>query len=830
MFEIDENDLPIVRTRQAFLILDLQHDFVSTGSLLSIKEPSNLVEKIVNVASRFRDSGNNVTWIRTIFERSRPVNLSHGDSEKILTDEEVSTFRRGDENEIGKGKPEPSSRLLERHNKILAANGKDGHGTNSVETGEEEVDSINEAYLTVEPGKHPQAAVASLPGANFTTTVGRNIDVQRDLIFQKSHYSAFKDGKLVQILRAQFVTEIYICGALTNISIFATAMDAARHGYTITILEDCLGYRSKARHDEALRRLSEFTGCDIISSFDLIEDLERRAKGKADPRPKRNVQPAQNDSSLDKLMSNLKLKPASSTASRLNLGKSPDDGVVGSPFGSSESQLPNQPSQATDSASKSVEGASKPRERVKTKIRTRRRRPENSSQAPVSPTSATLLKAAQSSEKTTESKAESGPGFSSESMGSDQVSSRKESVEPEDQKQMGQEETIVIMPDESYGESVRKQDEPIPLCEGDTTVIEDILYKDLAEGIFDKMRDEVRWQKMLHQGGDVPRLVAVQGEVAEDGCIPVYRHPADESPPMLPYSPVVTLIQREVEKKLGHPVNHVLIQYYRDGTDYISEHSDKTLDIAPNTYIANVSLGAQRTMVFRTKKDVKLEDTPRGPGGPIQGRKTCRAPLPHNSMCKMGLVTNMRWLHAIRQDKRLPSQKSEAELAYGGGRISLTFRLIGTFLDKDQQKIWGQGATSKTQQSAKAVINGNTPEAQSMIRAFGRENHLSEFDWSALYGAGFDVLHISNTPKLFLSRSNIANTRVKLLLAKYNINWTEGKLSPSFNWKDGSPNTAAPSVPEQLPVKFVDNDSRHSTVTGDLAIMLYLDCRIRSEI
>jgi len=362
---------------------------------------------------------------------------------------------------------------------------------------------------------------------------------------------------------------------------------------------------------------------------------------------------------------------------------------------------------------------------------------------------------------------------------------------------------------------------PTRLCEGDTTIIEGLLDDELANGIFEKVRDEVRWQKMSHQGGDVPRLVSVQGEVGEDGSIPIYRHPADESPPLLPFSATVSRIREQVEKKLGHPVNHALIQFYRDGTDYISEHSDKTLDIVPKTFIANVSLGAQRTMVFRTKKPLKSDTSPDPESS--QPRQACRAPLPHNSMCKMGLVTNMRWLHGIRQDKRLASEKSVEELAYNGGRISLTFRLIGTFIDKDQKTIWGQGAIAKTRRDARAVINGDMVESEKMIRAFGQENHSSEFDWKATYGEGFDVLHLSNSPKLFLSGDFVADTRVKIMLAEYGIAWTEGKLSPSFNWKDGSSNTEAPPVPKTLPVKFVDNDLSKSTVIGDLAIMLYLD-------
>ncbi len=89
----------------------------------------------------------------------------------------------------------------------------------------------------------------------------------------------------------------------------------------------------------------------------------------------------------------------------------------------------------------------------------------------------------------------------------------------------------------------------------------------------------------------------------------------------------------------------------------------------------------------------------------------------------MGLVTNMRWLHSIRQEKRPIQEKTPEELAYGCGRISLTFRLIGTFLDKDQQKIWGQGAVAKNKEDARTVVNGKTEEAERLVYSFGTENH-----------------------------------------------------------------------------------------------------------
>jgi len=156
------------------------------------------------------------------------------------------------------------------------------------------------------------------------------------------------------------------------------------------------------------------------------------------------------------------------------------------------------------------------------------------------------------------------------------------------------------------------------LGEGDTTLIKDFLPQSIGVDAFEKLKEEVQWQTMHHHGehalvprfpvsssnagGEVPRRVAVQGEILEDGWLvqppigdsfadrsfyrfPVYRHPADASPPLCAWTPTVEAIRDHVEKTLGHPVNHALIQLYRNSEDYISEHSDKTIDVVRGSNI-----------------------------------------------------------------------------------------------------------------------------------------------------------------------------------------------------------------------------------------------------
>ncbi|KAM0135141.1 hypothetical protein ACHAP3_005232 [Botrytis cinerea] len=793
MFEIDEQTIPFIRTRQALLLLDLQNDFIGEGSLLPVENPPSYVDNIRNLIEPFRPSGD-IIWICSLSTEgvSRIVNQPHSDSEAIITDNELLRRRRD--------KATPESDPVSNEESALLIASSEGDAA--------------EAFLTVQCEGKARILKPNSRGSAISDAFAPISP--KDLVFNKTYYSAFKDGSLVQKLRGKFVTEIYIAGALTNVSVFATAMDAARHGYAITIIEDCLGYRSKARHDEALRQLRAYTGCDVISSGDLIESLqkqkkvaERRTTSSKKSRPKpREPQPKESrNTEIENLMGNLKLEAEDP---QVTTTKAPSStSAIEDDFEITSQLLRSQVRRAKPPAE--LEAEAKKREKAKSKVKSRRHtaKPVEVEDPPIPSKQRSLAPT-----KILSPDSSNSPSLAEAALPSSKLQAiEKEELQP---KPPSKKKSLDdIQKDEDNALAGRAG-----LCEGDTTVIQNLLPDTLASGIFEKIRDEVLWQKMGHQGGEIPRLVAVQGQIEEDGSTPIYRHPADESPALLSFSPTVETIKKIVEKKLGHPLNHVLIQFYRDGSDNISEHSDKTLDIIPSTFIANVSLGAQRTMVFRTKKPVKNAVCTESQS---VHRESCRAALPHNSLCKMGLETNKKWLHGIRPDKRMASEKSKAELAYECGRISLTFRHIGTYLDKSQQRIWGQGATAKRKEDAVQVINGDTPQTQEMLLAFGKENHDSNFDWQEVYGQGFDVLHMSNHKKLFLSGDPVADHRVKFMLNHYGIPWIEATVSPPFHWKPADHEVNDSLEPETPGIKFIDNDPDRTTVEGCMPIMFFIE-------
>ncbi|KAH7148962.1 hypothetical protein EDB81DRAFT_482192 [Dactylonectria macrodidyma] len=784
MFPFDHAALPQLTTRKAFIGVDFQNDFIAKDGALPVLEPEGFVDRAAKLATAFRAVGD-VVWVQSRFDEPQPA-----DSELIVVNDESPP------------KVRPSSR---------------GRRKMPIETVETPGPPDPEAFLSHE---EPACVKPGSPGCNMALAIDE-ASQKTDLRLNKTHYSAFQTTHLLRLLRAKMVMEVFICGSLTNVGVYATALDAAGHGMAITVIHDCCGFRSESRQAKAINSLIELTGCEIASYEEVMEiiqpkptagakkDKSNKSVGKSSS--KRLEPPSGAGASADEDARRKSLTPeivkdmtglrlASDSPSPANKATQPQPKASATCTVESYTRPPPEAEgceSAVDSQSKAQEDtgadSAKPRDVAQTA--------EASNVAVVKDVANTKTAVAASVSEDNEAQQ------SHQNSSEDKVST-PEFIPISTPKSIPASAPVKEIAMDTTAVKLQADDNCLlqkGLCEGDTDIIKGVLPGTLADAFFSELKDEVQWRHMLHQGGEVPRLVAVQGEVADDGSMPVYRHPSDESPPLMPFSPTVLAIKAATEKHLGHPLNHVLIQFYRGGSDYISEHSDKTLDIVQGSYIANVSLGAERTMVFRTKRLDKDPSKTNAATAELK-RLSQRAQLPHNSLCRLGLRSNMKWLHAIRQDKRSSKEKSAAELAFDSGRISLTFRQIGTFLDRDETLIWGQGATGKTRKEARSVINGQTPETVEMLKAFGTENHATEFDWDAHYGKGFDVLHMSNAPRLFFSTDSIVNNRITLMLAELGINYAKGTVSSS-----GSS------------IKFVDRDM--SAVQGDLAVTLYLDAR-----
>lgn len=927
LLELVSQNQPHFQTHQALLVTGLQNDFIHPDGKLPVKSRNGFLQRIQTLVPAFRQQSGNVFWVKTVYEADRLANdPTTGEGDAVVVGGLVDGVESStdDDDDLPKDLVPPTQSRSSKHKqraldllKRVSARRRTAPRGESQEPVEED----EELFLR-QSAKAGPACLPNTSGAEFSDCIQPMMD-QSDTIVETTNYSAFQGTSLLLILRARLVTELYICGCITNVSVLATVIDAARHGIRINVVGDCLGFRKRSRHHVALKRMVDFFDANVMTSTDIIS-RNPPSDDQQQPAPPNNGTSA-DEERLQQLVDKLRLSEASPTHQPVSrdiprsAGESPAITINGKPSKASDASAAESRTTVDTKLSdeqftdKLVQGAKIPnadlnrqpaakQSLVKTKIRMRSRnekgkkedekktkaessrkgeqkgdKGDSSSRHATSqktdqpaqaattidkPRPATIAKA-ESSDKLRETPTKGERSLKSSASQPALSSSNRETKDKSSASRVrlaltrspksDSNQDLPTPPQKSPTKTTNKPssttsseapDKSTPdkskmgkklqslatfpvmgpgdrIAEGDSHIVYDFfppnLYhptdrsKPLKDLIFTQLYNEVHWQRMLHQQGEVPRLVCCQGEFGADGSMPVYRHPTDQTLPLLHFSPKVQFIRKQAEKLVGHPLNHVLIQLYRSGNDYISEHSDKTLDIVKGSSIVNVSFGAQRTMRLRTKKSDKA-------GEPEEAtqRETQRVAMPHNSMFVLGLKSNEKWLHGIMADKRLQAERSEAENAYSGIRISLTFRHIGTFLDAKNSIIWGQGATSKDQRDACDVINNDEEETERMVRAFSRENHSSDFDWDEWYGDGFDVLHLHAPPEdlpiLFASNNLPETNGVKIFLAENKIKHTLCE-----------PPTLQSQYELDRQVCYRDNDVNHTEAIINVPILLYLD-------
>lgn len=69
------------------------------------------------------------------------------------------------------------------------------------------------------------------------------------------------------------------------------------------------------------------------------------------------------------------------------------------------------------------------------------------------------------------------------------------------------------------------------------------------------------------------------------------------------WSPAILKIKASLEEQIPHPMNSVLLNYYRDGRDSMGWHSDDEPELGTNPLIVSVSFGGKRRFHLHHKRD-----------------------------------------------------------------------------------------------------------------------------------------------------------------------------------------------------------------------------------
>lgn len=597
--------LPTFTTKKALIIVNLQNDSLYAKGDLYITKNHEFVDRVKALVPRFRRIGE-IIWVRTemgtrssptspgsayIEEEVAKIDQKNREDQKlaeekleddtkvtspdVTTDEETKSQQASLE-AVG---PSPSSRssssaatkntvALQTYHptsrsqammKRASAKARAEQRTANMDVFNDKNDIFVE-HVKPRKGQQPKFYIGGTPGAEIADQLKSVVDESRDMIITKHHYSAFDRTSLLMSLRMNLVTDIYLCGCLTNVGVYATAADAVQHGLSVTVVEDCLGYRSEEKHEDAMRQMADIMGVNGIDSEEIFEETclppdceELIFTG---PGPDGIIgldqlsihvpSPGSGVVELATTAGSTTTEPATAEYLPADLlpaeplpaelaPKTPDPVITLMP----DAEEPASP--MTKHAESIVIGLAPP---------------------PMSPLLVEPVNQAKQASPTTE-------------MIECQVTQRSTPLPDGFTPLPSPGSSTGLNRDSWISNSTSPLISADNLGSGDSRIIHDVLSSALADDGFALLRKEVEWQTMHHRSGKVPRLVAVQGEIEKDGSMPLYRHPADESPRLRAFSTTIEKIRKEIEALLSQPFNHALIQLYRDGNDNISEHADK---------------------------------------------------------------------------------------------------------------------------------------------------------------------------------------------------------------------------------------------------------------
>jgi nicotinamidase-related amidase len=232
---------PQLETRKALLLIDLQNDFVDQAGKLFVPNTAKFLNKLPTLINRFRTKGD-VFFINTEYSNPRSLKTN-------ITIQQPSVHHHTPTS------PAEAS---------MIAGGK--------------LASDVEAFLTPPYNTQASWSQCCLPGSFgslLPDVLSFSENQSKDMQIVKSYYSPFPDVSFLLHLRKQLVTKLYICGSLSNISVYATVIDAVSHEMSVTIVEDCVGYRDEYCHLEAMRQMADQMEASRISYHELMDDLVR---------------------------------------------------------------------------------------------------------------------------------------------------------------------------------------------------------------------------------------------------------------------------------------------------------------------------------------------------------------------------------------------------------------------------------------------------------------------------------------------------------------------------------------------------------------------------
>lgn len=187
--------------------------------------------------------------------------------------------------------------------------------------------------------------------------------------------------------------------------------------------------------------------------------------------------------------------------------------------------------------------------------------------------------------------------------------------------------------------------------ENDTIDWREAKWKELTPEQFSKIQFvNILWKqdniKLYGKTIPLPRLTSWYGDPGKS-----YKYSGITSQPNQ-WNKGLLYLKQQTEHFSGVKFNSVLLNWYRDGEDYLNWHADDEKELGINPVIGSVNFGETRDFVLRRNDD---------------NSQKIVLPLKHGTLLVMSGELQHFWQHSVPKRKRVE-----------GSRFNLTFRNINT--------------------------------------------------------------------------------------------------------------------------------------------------------
>lgn len=91
-----------------------------------------------------------------------------------------------------------------------------------------------------------------------------------EYLIRKRRYSAFFATELELVLKSYGARTLVLVGALTDVCVHYTFVDAHQHDYHCRVVTDCVGGSSQYRHDAALDAMAYLQTDSLVQSHEIL--------------------------------------------------------------------------------------------------------------------------------------------------------------------------------------------------------------------------------------------------------------------------------------------------------------------------------------------------------------------------------------------------------------------------------------------------------------------------------------------------------------------------------------------------------------------------------